>query len=607
MKTTPELELAVFNYKNGDDKAFIDVYELSKKYIQVCIRNVVIREYAVDDVILDMMQETYLEVSKSINQLTDNKDFLSWASTIANRKCFAYIKKNRKTILLDDEDTTFDTLADSDDIIPESIIQDKEKQRLLKSIIDNSLSDIQKLCVVGYYYNEQKQEEIASELGLPLNTVKTNLSRAKAKIKEGVLTLEKNKGTKLYSVAPFMLFLFSQEVQTCTVPDSVSTIILNGVSETLSLAAGAAGTSGATGTVGATVATETIGAAGTTGIMTTTSITKGVGLVSKIACLSVKAKIILATVALIAMSGGAVTLATILKEPAIKTESTEAPFVQTEITLSEEKTKQVNPADLLAQIYKLNSSYSSYDVYTVTDDYDGNGTSDYFFIFTKKGTPKAATNPSTAVKYYSADIWFGGSQGVERIVEWKDIVADSFCTLNLGPYKYFRYDTSFPNQTFTKLLDVANNKCVESLSAVENASFNNSTDFSYASSEYDLNCIKATKLYTGHTRKPYYFYVDSTGFHEYLATVISEAEFKKYAGSDKILEEIKQKYGDNKSVLSFEFLKRSNGRLHINIMNETAYDITYHYMTYAVNANNSLEFKFNGEGYYLLEINGKSK
>ena len=141
------------------------------------------------DIIFDIMQETYVEISRSITQL---------------------------------ENDTFDTLSDSDEIIPETVMQDREKQRLLREIIDNSLTEMQKLCIIACYFQEQKQSEIASELGIPENTVKKNLSRAKQKIKDGVLELEKKNGTRLYSVAPLLLLLFKEDVDAAVIPDAVT-------------------------------------------------------------------------------------------------------------------------------------------------------------------------------------------------------------------------------------------------------------------------------------------------------------------------------------------------------------------------------------------------
>ena len=54
--------------------------------------------------------------------------------------------------LLNEEDDSFDNLSDSDNIIPEEIMQSKEKQRLLREIIDTELTEMQKLCIVAYYY-----------------------------------------------------------------------------------------------------------------------------------------------------------------------------------------------------------------------------------------------------------------------------------------------------------------------------------------------------------------------------------------------------------------------------------------------------------------------
>ena len=219
MKTSAELRQAVEAYQNGETEKFNEVYELSSRYLYTCIIHVVKNE----DAAQDMLQETYIEVVKNIHQLKSAEDFLSWAAVIANRKCFAYLKKQRD-VLLDDtgseeehETNYFENLADDVAMIPEEIMQDKEKQRLIREIIDD-LTDMQRLCVIGFYYNEQSQESIAAELGIPVNTVKSHLNRAKGKIKDGVEELNVKKGTKLYTMAPFMFLLFTEEAKACEAP-----------------------------------------------------------------------------------------------------------------------------------------------------------------------------------------------------------------------------------------------------------------------------------------------------------------------------------------------------------------------------------------------------
>lgn len=218
MKTPEELCQAVEEYQKGNTEAFNRIYELSYQYLHTCVIHVMKNEESA----MDMLQETYLEISRNISQLQETERFLSWAAVIANRKCFACLKAGKQEFLLneepEDENDFFENIADDEEFIPESILQDREKQRLIRDIIDN-LSEMQRLCVIGFYYNEQKQEDIARELNIPVSTVKSHLNRAKGKIKEAVVDLDEKKGTRLYTVAPFLLLFFGMEAEACEVAE----------------------------------------------------------------------------------------------------------------------------------------------------------------------------------------------------------------------------------------------------------------------------------------------------------------------------------------------------------------------------------------------------
>lgn len=266
MEASAILKKAIEDYINGDAAAFTTIYNESNRYIYVCVNNVMSGNDNKEDMICDIMQDTYVEISKHINSLQNVNQFLSWAGTIATRKCYEAIKKAGKYTLLN-EDESFDSLADDDNIIPEEIMQNKEKQRLLREIIQNELTEMQKLCIVGYFYNEMKQSEIAKELGIPENSVKSHLLRAKAKIKDSVVDLEKNKGTKLYSVAPLLLLLFTDEVKASTVSPVIGQSVLAevGVSTGQAAAGGVAAASvtgaGTAGVASSAQAATTIGVA----------------------------------------------------------------------------------------------------------------------------------------------------------------------------------------------------------------------------------------------------------------------------------------------------------------------------------------------------------
>jgi len=279
MEGTAKLKQAVREYRKGKADAFTTLYNESSKYVYTCIYKVMSGNDNAQDSINDIMQDTYVEISKYISQLEDEDKFLSWAGTIATRKCYAYLKKNNRYVLLNEDDNTFDKLSDDDNIIPEEVMQDKEKQRLVRNIIETELSEMQKLCVIAFYYNELKRSEIAKELGIPENTVKVNLARARAKIKDGVLDLEKKQGTRLYSVAPFLLLLFKEDVQAAVVPEGICQSVMS-----------------------ATATAAGIGA--TTTSATTVSATATKGMLAKIAATSIKTKIIASIVTVSVIGGG---------------------------------------------------------------------------------------------------------------------------------------------------------------------------------------------------------------------------------------------------------------------------------------------------------------
>ncbi len=255
------------------------------------------------DITQEIMQDTYLEIFLNISQLENEDRFLSWAGTIATRKCFAYIKKNKKYVLLNEEDDTFENLSDSDDIIPEEVMQSREKRRLVREIIDTQLTEVQKICIYEFYYNQKKQSEIAELYEMPVNTVKTNLSRAKTRIEEGIVHLEKRDGIRLHSFAPFFVLLFTEDVMAASVPTEVSASVLAKVENVSATAVEAGANASASGVAASTTTASTVS--------TTSTVASKVGVLGKIAAASTKAKILMAvvTVSVIGTVGGVVIVA----------------------------------------------------------------------------------------------------------------------------------------------------------------------------------------------------------------------------------------------------------------------------------------------------------
>jgi len=214
-----ELIRAIQRYKAGDQAAFEFIYNGSVQYITKCVLTVLNRTApgASEDILQDIIQDTYLTVATKLDTLQSEELFLQWAGRIAtNHALRTWEKDTRRREQEQSEDEMLYELPD-ERFIPEDILYHSEKQQMIRNMLQE-LPTGQYLCLVEYFYNGLKETEVAQKLGMPLGTVKTNLSRAKKKLKEIVQTHEKKSGVKLYNMSWLLLLLWRN------VPVSVSAV-----------------------------------------------------------------------------------------------------------------------------------------------------------------------------------------------------------------------------------------------------------------------------------------------------------------------------------------------------------------------------------------------
>lgn len=193
--------------KNGDENAISDLYNRTYNNVYFTVKALIKSE----DSILDIVQDSYVKGFKSLSQLQDPDKFRAWIKRIAHNKAVNYLRKAKPIMfssISTDDDEVVEFEDDRPDNLPEVVLDKKETARLIREILD-SLSEEQRLVVGMYYYEQMSVKEIAENLGVSENTVKSRLSYGRKKIEFQVKELEK-KGTKLYSLAPlpFLLLLF---------------------------------------------------------------------------------------------------------------------------------------------------------------------------------------------------------------------------------------------------------------------------------------------------------------------------------------------------------------------------------------------------------------
>lgn len=279
LKPSEKLLEAIRKYQSGDQAAFDTIYYESIKYVTKSVLNVLNRTApeASDDLQQDIIQDTYLTIASKLDTLKEPEAFLQWAGQIATHHAQRTWNKDvhQHQMELPEDDTLYELV--DEEFIPEDILHNKEKQRMIRQMLDE-LPTNQYLCVVEYFYNGLKEKEVAEKLGMPVNTVKTNLSRAKKKLKDIVQTTEKKQGIRLYSMSWLLLLLFLDDIKAMAASTVADAVVLSGVHA--QIAAGGAAATGTAGAAAGTAAVETAAAAGTAA--TGAAATAGAGIAAKI-------------------------------------------------------------------------------------------------------------------------------------------------------------------------------------------------------------------------------------------------------------------------------------------------------------------------------------
>lgn len=196
--------------QNGEEAAATDLYNAFQKDLYYHILK------TVNDPTLaeDLLQDTFIEILQTINNLNEPAAFLSWSKQIAYHKCTAYFKRRRDILADENEDglSVFDTLEeDNAEFIPDEALDKADLKQTIHAMIDE-LPEEQRSALLLRYFDEISVKEIAEIQGVTEGTVKSRLNYGRKAIKEAVEGYEKKHGIKLRcaGVIPLLLWLFRE-------------------------------------------------------------------------------------------------------------------------------------------------------------------------------------------------------------------------------------------------------------------------------------------------------------------------------------------------------------------------------------------------------------
>jgi len=188
MEVNPNLtDKAVRDYKlvtsavnSGDQKAYAELMNHYKDSIYFMLLKMTNNTDDADDLTIEAFGKAF----KKLHQYTPDYAFSTWLFKIASNNCIDFIRKKKKNTYSIDK--TYDNEEGSEiaqsianeGLDPEEHFIKKQKMKLMRDVVEK-LKPRYRTLVELRYFKEYSYEEIATELQLPLGTVKAQLFRAR--------------------------------------------------------------------------------------------------------------------------------------------------------------------------------------------------------------------------------------------------------------------------------------------------------------------------------------------------------------------------------------------------------------------------------------------
>jgi len=169
--------------ETGDKKAYNELMRLYRDPLYFMLLEKVGNEELAKDLTIEALGKAF----KKLHLYVPNYVFSTWLFTIAKNNCIDYLRKNKlPTISIDKltlndkgEKQSFDIPSEIPD--PEKMMMKKQRVQILRQIVEQ-LKPNYRILVRLRYFKEMSYKEIATELEVPLGTVKAQLHRSREQL-----------------------------------------------------------------------------------------------------------------------------------------------------------------------------------------------------------------------------------------------------------------------------------------------------------------------------------------------------------------------------------------------------------------------------------------
>lgn len=176
-------EELVEKVKKGD----ADVYEKIIQKYQSKVFGLIYNMTKNQNDIEDLAQEVFIKIYKNLGKFKGESSLYTWIYKITVNLCLDEMKKRKNVIYLDEkievDDGEVNRELPSEDKSQEKLYEEKELQEKLHNCI-NKLPEKQRVMIVLRDIKGFSYEEISKITDVKLGTVKSQINRARLKLKE---------------------------------------------------------------------------------------------------------------------------------------------------------------------------------------------------------------------------------------------------------------------------------------------------------------------------------------------------------------------------------------------------------------------------------------
>ncbi len=178
-KAKQDYKLVLQALESGDQQAYATLLNKYRDTLYFMMLKMTGNPTDADDLTLEAFGKAF----KNLPQYSPDYAFSTWLFKIAANNCIDFLRKTKRiqfsdTLFEDEESTEGPANIPAEDPDPEERVIEKQKIQLVREVVTKLKPHYRQLVELRYF-KEWSYEEIATELDLPLGTVKAQLFRAR--------------------------------------------------------------------------------------------------------------------------------------------------------------------------------------------------------------------------------------------------------------------------------------------------------------------------------------------------------------------------------------------------------------------------------------------